>query len=100
MRHRGGMLGKRFGGAERDREAEDLEVVEEQERLPLPTADIERNQRARPRVLFAVDRVFRVVRGKQPDVKDPAHLWVRDEKRGHLHGVALLLLGSDLEGLE
>src|SRR5271165_2218157 len=94
------MLRERFGRAERDREAEDLEVVEEGKRLLLPAADVERDQRAGPRLLLPVDRVFGIVRQKEPDVADLAHLGVRDEERGDPPRVALLLLGADFERLE
>src|ERR1019366_168367 len=67
VRHRCGMLRQGLGRAERDREAEHLQVVQERKRLPLAATDIERDQRTGPRVLLAVDRVFGVVRRQQPD---------------------------------
>ena len=88
------MLLQRFGGAERDGEFEDLQVIEEGEGFLLPAVEIEGNERTRPRGLLPVDGIFGIVGGQQPEVANLANLGLDDEKRRDLLGIALLLLSA------
>src|SRR3981081_4914225 len=57
MCHGGGMARERLGTAEADRQLEDLQGIEESERLLLAALDVEGEGRARPRALPGIDRL-------------------------------------------
>ena len=98
--HGGGMLCERLGGAERHRELHHLEMVEERKGFLFAAVEMQRDQRAGPGMLLSEDGVLGIAGGQEPEVADLAHLGMLREELGDPLGVALLLLGADLQGLK